>query len=140
MVRFLDSSVFLHAYLKPERRLSPDERRVKDAASRILQRIEEGEEVATSVVHVSETVNIVETRLGLEKAIELLENALASENLSILTVSRGSYEGALAIASRYGVSPNDALAALLAKDMNITEVYSFDKHFDNIPFVKRVME
>jgi len=140
MVRFLDSSVFLHAYLKPGRRLSLDETLVKDAASRILQRIDEGEEVATSVVHISETVNIVEARLGLGRAIELLENALASENLSILTVSRGSYEGALAIVSRYGVSPNDALAALLARDMNITEVYSFDKHFDNVPFLKRVVE
>jgi len=38
------------------------------------------------------------------------------------------------------VSPNDALAALLARDMNITEIYSFDKHFDNVPFIKRAVE
>jgi len=140
MVRFLDSSVFLHAYLKPRRKLTLEEEQVKNAASRILQRVEGGEEVASSVVHLSEAVNIIEARLGLEKTLELLENTLASENISILTVKRRNYEEALAIASRYNVSPNDAIAALLSKDNNITEVYSFDKHFENIPFIKRTLK
>ena len=140
MVKFLDSSVFLHAYLKPKRKLSLEEEQVKVAASNIIQKVEEGEEVATSVIHLSEAVNIVESRLGLEKALELLENVLASENISILTVTRRNYEEALAIASRYNISPNDAIAALLSKENNITKVYSFDKHFDNIPFIKRTIK
>lgn len=139
MVKFLDSSVFLHAYLKPKRKLSLEEELIKVAALNIIQRVEEGEEVATSVVHLSEAVNIVEARLGLEKALELLEDALASENILILTVTRRNYEEALAIASRYNISPNDAIATLLSKENNISEVYSFDKHFDNIPFLKRAM-
>jgi len=140
MVRFLDSSVFLHAYLKPKRKLTPEEERVKHAATNILERVDEGENVTTSVIHLSEAINIVESRLGLKKALELLENSLATNNLSVLTVTRGHYEKALSLATRYGISPNDAVAALLSMEHGITEVYGFDKHFDNTPFIKRVTE
>jgi len=140
MVRFLDSSLFLHAYLRPTRELSQEENQIKRTAVEILTRVEEGEEVATSVVHISEVVNIVEARLGMQKALELLEDLLATENVSMLTVKRGDYEEALVIASRYGISPNDAVAALLSRDSSISEIYSFDKHFDNIPLVKRITE
>ncbi len=140
MARFLDSSVFLHAYLKPMRKLSLGEEHVKKAALNILRKVEEGEEVATSVVHISEAINIVEARLGLDEALRFLENSIAIESLLTLSVTVGDYEQALAAASRYKVSPNDAVAALLSRNMNITEVYSFDKHFDGIPFVKRVTE
>ncbi|MFQ6076056.1 MAG: type II toxin-antitoxin system VapC family toxin [Candidatus Bathyarchaeia archaeon] len=112
----------------------------KKAAIEILGRVEEGEEVATSIIHVSEAINIVEARVGLRESLEFIENALATENLSILPVSRGSYEEALFVALRYGISPNDAVAALLSEDLGITEVYSFDKHFDNVPFITRIME
>ncbi len=140
MVKFLDSSVLLHAYLRPRRKLSPEEDRVKNVALEMLRRVEEGEDVATSVVHLSEAVNIVEARLGLKEALKLLENSIATENLVVLTTTRGNYEEALAIATRYKISPNDALAALLSRNANITEVYSFDKHFDNIPFIRRIAE
>jgi len=140
MARFLDSSVFLHAYLRPRKKLSPVEEERKKEAVRILDRIEGGEESATSVIHVSEVINIVESRLGLAKALELLENLLATENLSILAVSRREYEQALAVAARYGVSPNDAVAALVSREEDVSEIYSFDKHFDSIPFVKRITE
>ncbi len=138
MARFLDSSVFLHAYLRPRKKLSPAEEERKNEAVSILDRIEEGEESATSTIHVSEVINIVESRLGLAKALELLENLLATENLTILAVARREYEQALAVATRYGVGPNDAVAALVSRDEDIAEVYSFDKHFDSIPFVKRI--
>ncbi len=69
-----------------------------------------------------------------------MDYTLASENISILTVKRRNYEEALVIASRYNVSPNDAVAALISRDNNIAEVYSFDKHFENIPFIKRTIK
>jgi len=92
MVRFLDSSIFLHAYLKPKRKLSAEENEIKRTAVEILKRIEEGEDVATSVVHVSEVANIVEARLGLKKALELLENLLATKNILVLTVKLNSWK------------------------------------------------
>jgi predicted nucleic acid-binding protein len=53
-------------------------------------------------------------------------------------VQRRDYEEALVLSSRYKVSPNDALACIVSRRMRISEVYSFDKHFDKIPFIKRL--
>ena len=52
-MRFVDSNVFVHAILKPSRRLENHEAKIKKRAKSILKRIEEGEEAATTVVHVS---------------------------------------------------------------------------------------
>ena len=138
MARFLDSSVFLHAYLRPKRRLRDAERKVKQRASAIIENIEKGEEVVISTIHLSEVLNIMEARLGLEKAVQFLEDVLATENIKVEGVGRRDYEEALVMSSRYKVSPNDAVACVVSKRMNISEVYSFDKHFDRIPFVKRL--
>lgn len=62
MARFLDSSVFLHAYLRPKRKLTPEEEEVKARAAKIMTRVEEGEPVATSAIHLAEALNIVEAR------------------------------------------------------------------------------
>ena len=47
--RFMDASVFVHAYLKPKRPLKPQEVGVKEVAKRIVTRINGGERVLTSV-------------------------------------------------------------------------------------------
>ncbi len=138
MARFLDSSVFLHAYLRPKRRLRDAEKEVKQRASAIIGNVEKGEEVIISTIHLSEVLNITEARLGLEKAVQFLENILATENIRIEGVQRRDYEEALVIASRYKISPNDAVACVVCRRMNISEIYSFDKHFDKVPFVKRI--
>jgi len=69
-VAFVDASVFVYAFLKPRRRLQPHEASVKDAAENIVLRINEGEEVATSVVHFSEVCNVLEDYLPLEEALQ----------------------------------------------------------------------
>jgi predicted nucleic acid-binding protein len=138
MVRFLDSSVFLHAYLKPKRELNDAEKEIKKKAINILENIEKGEEVVTSTVHISEILNIIEARLGLDAAIRLLEDLLAMENIRIEKVDKKDYEEALVVSSRYKISPNDAIACAISLRMNISEVYSFDKHFDRVPFIKRI--
>jgi len=73
MARFLDSTVFLHGYLKPRREITPLEEQTKKAAIQILTRIEQGEEVITSAVHISEVINVVESRLELNRALELMQ-------------------------------------------------------------------
>ncbi len=78
MARFLDSSIFLHAYLKPRRKLKDTEKKIKENASNILESVERGEEVVISTVHVSEVLNIIEARLGLDRAVHFLEDLLAN--------------------------------------------------------------
>jgi len=136
-MRFIDSNVFLHAFLRPRRGLTDEEQRIKEKAKNIIGLIDEGEEVVTTAVHVSEVVNIVESGLGLQRSLGLLAWVVSKPNIQVYSVTVESYERALSVAQERGVSANDALAFLAMRDSGITEVYTFDKHYDQLD-VKRL--
>ncbi|MFH7836032.1 MAG: PIN domain-containing protein, partial [Candidatus Aenigmatarchaeota archaeon] len=59
-MRFLDANIFIYAYYKPKRQLSQKEKQMKDYAKKIVNDISQGkEEIVTTVVHLSEIVNIL---------------------------------------------------------------------------------
>ncbi len=128
-VTFIDSSVFLHAYLRPRREMRPEEVKVKEEAKGILLRVEAGERVATTVVHLSEIANIVESRVGLAESVGLMAWLLSAGNVEVLPVSRSDYAAAVSVAKRRGVSVNDALAYVKMLELGIRRAYSFDRHF-----------
>jgi len=123
-MRFVDSNVFLHAFLRPRRELSEEEGRVKEAAKEIVREIEGGEGVAV--------VNIIESGLGLPRSLGFLAWAISSANMDVYPTDVGDYGSALSVARDRGVSANDALAYLLMKKRGLDEVYSFDRHFDQL--------
>ncbi len=136
-MKFLDSSVFLHAYLRPRRKLKPREEELKKRAKKIIERIDSSEEdVLTTVIHVSEIVNMIESWLGLKESLSILARFLSLRNISIVGVSESDYEEALTISIHYNISVNDAIAYLKMKENNINEIYTFDKHFKNLPGIK----
>jgi len=85
------------------------------------------------VVHLSEILNIVESRVGLKQSISLLAGILSLQNILIVDVNIDDYKKALLVADKYNVSINDALAYIKMKENNIKEIYTFDKHFKNLP-------
>ena len=137
-MRFVDSNIFLYAFLIPHRALTREEQRVKDEAKAIVRRIEEGEEVATTTVHLSEVVNIIETGVSLQRSLGFLAWVITSENVRVYPVTVEDYEGALLIAKDNNISANDALAHLSMKAQRLREIYSFDKHFDQIKDIIRL--
>ncbi len=138
-MRFLDSSVFLHAYLRPRRRLSPREEELKERAREIIRRVDLGEEtVLTTIVHVSEILNIIESWISLYESIRVLARLLSLNNINIAGVNKDDYIEALSISSRYSVSVNDAIAYIKMQENNINEIYTFDKHFKSLPGIKIV--
>jgi predicted nucleic acid-binding protein len=139
-LRFIDSNVFLHAFLKPRRKLTQKELKIKEKAKTIVKSIEEGEEVATSTVHLSEIVNIIEATLGLEKSLGLLAWIITMDNIEIYSVGLGHYEASLPLAKEKGISANDAIAYLFMKSYGLNEIYSFDKHFDLLKDIARIPE
>ncbi|KXA96268.1 twitching motility protein PilT [candidate division MSBL1 archaeon SCGC-AAA259J03] len=139
-MRFVDASVFVHAYLKPKRELEPHEKKIKEGARRIIQRIEKGEEVSTSVVHLSETANILEGFFPLEKALSLESSILTKDNIRVMNVSRKDYLNAMGRALEEEKGLNDLLAYVLMKKENQSEIYSFDKDFDEIEGIERINE
>ena len=136
---FVDANVFVYAFLKPSRKLDDDAIEIKERAKKIIQRIEEGERAATSLVHVSEVANVLEAGMNLARLSELLKTILGKENMLVLEPTRDDYLLALDLAPEEGVGPNDALAIVLMSRNDIHEIYSFDKHFDDIEGIKRIV-
>jgi len=139
-VAFVDASVFIYAYLKPKRKLQPHEVSVKDAAKKIVLRINEGEEVTTSVVHFSEVCNVLEEYLPLEEAFTIEKGLLLRDNIVISKVSEDDYLKALSIAEDQQVGANDALAYVVMKEAGLRTIYSFDKDFDAFTDINRMVE
>jgi predicted nucleic acid-binding protein len=137
-LRFVDSNVFLHAFLKPRRKLTRQEEKIKNQAKGILRNLEGGEEAATTTAHLSEVLNIIETGLGLDRSLGFLAWVAASENMSIIPVTMEDYEIALPAAKDNHVSANDALAYVSMKGRHIGEIYSFDRHFDQFKDIVRL--
>jgi len=137
-LRFVDSNIFLHAFLKPRRKLTQKELKIKDESKAIVKRIEGGEEVAMSTAHLSEVVNIVETSLGLEKSLGFLAWIVTMDNIEVYSVGLGHYETSLPLAKDNEISANDALAYSLMRSYGLKEIYSFDKHFDQLKDIVRL--
>jgi len=127
---FVDSNIFLHAFLTPRRELTKEEQRVKDESKAIVKIIEDGEEVAMTTVHLSEVINIVESGLGLQRSLGFLAWVIAKDNIKVHPTAIEDYETALTTAREKDISANDAIAYLSMKTHGSTEIYSFDKHFD----------
>ena len=137
-MRFVDSNVFLHAFLRPRRELTEEELVVKEGSKEIVARIEEGEEVAMTAVHLSEVINIVESGLGLRRSLGLLAWAISKENVVVYPTTMVDYEGALPLAGDKGISTNDAIACLSMRAHGLNEIYTFDRHFDQIEDITRL--
>ena len=137
-MRFIDSNVFIHAYIKPKRKLQEHEKKIKEEAKTIVARVNEGEEVATTVVHLGETANLLEDFMPLETALKVIRSLLLKDNIQIAEISSQDYLSALPMAEESAVSLNDALAYTFMTRKGIVEIYSFDKDFDKLEKVIRV--
>jgi len=135
-MRFLDANVFIYAYYKPRGNLSDRARWMKEEAKRIIKRINEGERVVTTVVHLSEVNNFLKKALTPERLQNLLLDLYSLDNLEIIDVTAGEYLSAISMISETGLDVNDCLAIKVMRDWGIDEIYSFDKGFDG--FVTRL--
>jgi predicted nucleic acid-binding protein len=139
-VAFVDANVFVYAFLKPKRKLQPHEQKIKEAAKKIVTRINEGEETVTSVVHFSEICNVLEDHLPIQEACTLEKGLLLLENIAVQEVSEEHYLKALAIAEELQIGANDALAYVLMKEEGINRIYSFDKDFNEFKDIRTITE
>lgn len=137
-MKFADANVFIYSILKPKRKLTKPEEEIKENAKRIFHRINEGEEVVISTAHVSEIANVLEDAINLTFSLSFSKDLLLKPNIEVEQVDEEHYVAALVLAEKKGVSANDALAYRIMEEKNISEVYSFDKHFDNLPVIRVV--
>lgn len=136
---FLDTNVVVHALLKPKRQLSQQDIILKAKAKRIVERIDKGEQVLTTVVHFSEMINIFGS-FDKSYAKEFAERFLSKKSIRIEPISREMYMIAIAYANEYELDINDCLALVVMTQNNIAVIYSFDADFDSVPGITRRTE
>lgn len=138
-MRFLDANVFIYAYYRPRRELSEREKAMKDSAKDILSRVSEGKEnVVTTVVHVSEAVNILKHGMPLEELVDMVLDLFTLNKISVLGISYREYLSAIELGRDLKLDPNDALAVLIMRLQDLTEIYSFDQDFERIKNIVRL--
>jgi len=138
--RYVDASVFVHAYLKPRRKLTPGEENLKKRAQAIVARINRGEAVLLSTVHFAEIANVLEDWMALGDAQAVQLGLATMDNVGLLTVRRSDLLDALALASETEVGTTDALAVVLMEQEGTSDIYSFDRDFDRFEGVHRVAQ
>lgn len=139
-MRFVDTNIFIYAFLKPKRRLSEQEIKIKKSSQEILRRVENGEKAAVSVIQISEIVNLLTAVGTLELAQSFLERIFSLPSLQIFTIEPEDYFLANELSKKLKAGINDCLTFLLMQRHKIKEVYSFDKDFDRFLGIKRVGE
>ncbi|MFQ6074631.1 MAG: type II toxin-antitoxin system VapC family toxin [Candidatus Bathyarchaeia archaeon] len=148
-VRFIDSNIFYY-HLVQDKTYGPN-------ATGIIGRVRDGEPAATSVIVVSELMSLFEFRIlqihrrddlsSAQKAllIKRFESAMSSfydliTSLVHLDKLGCAWDEALEAFVHmldYGLDFNDALNVAVMKRNNIQSLYSLDKAFDRVPWLKR---
>jgi predicted nucleic acid-binding protein len=138
-LRFLDANIFVYAFYRPSRRLSSREQRMKEESKRILEAITDGKEKAiTTMVHLSETVNILKHGMDPPNLADLVVQLLSLDNLRTETVDRDQYLAAAELGRDLNRDPNDALAVLVMREHKLREVYTYDGDFDELEGIVRL--
>lgn len=131
-MRFVDTNIFL-------RFLVNDDPVQADACEALFRKAIEGEEsLFTSEMVIAEIVWVLESYYNLEKtAIQVsVEKILNTHNLHC--PNREIIINALSIYVEKNIDYIDAYNAFLLKVNEVFEIYSYDKHFDRIDWIKRI--
>jgi uncharacterized protein (UPF0335 family) len=96
--------------LEPKRELSEDGKRIKEVSKKIVERIDCGEDVITTIVHLSEVANILEDVAGIYFAAKFIRDVLLKKNITV-----EDHIESTVFAEEWGISVNDALAYLVMK-------------------------
>jgi len=138
-MKFLDANIFIYAYYKPKKTLTEKEAAMKEQAQKIISNISEGkDQIVTSVVHISEIVNIIKNGMPTDMLTQIILGLFMLENVNILDVTKEAYFSAVEMGNDYKLEPNDALAVDLMRQNGINEIYSFDDHFDKVDGITRL--
>ena len=132
-MRFIDANVFIYAVLKPKTALPESVLKRKTAAKEIFLRVNAGEPVTTTTVHLSEVANVLEDAADLGFACDLVSALLSKPSIIVQPVSADNYRESARLAQKYSISINDALALVVMEQRGIDEIYTFDRHFSQTP-------
>lgn len=132
-MRFVDANVFIYVLVK-----SPE----KDyqISQRILKRIENGEETATSLAVIQEVVDWLEYNNRKKEVRSFLTAANSYLTMNKLNTTWDDFLTALNDVDEHNIDFVDALTLRTMKKNKINEIYSNDKDFDRVKSIERIWE
>jgi len=132
-MRFVDANVFIYVLVK-----SP--KKDYEISKKILERIEKGEEAATSLAIIQEVVDWLEYN-NRKKEIRSFLTAINSYlTMNKLQLIWNNFLPALEDMYEKQIDFVDSLTLQIMKQNKISEIYSNDKDFDRINWTKRIWE
>ena len=130
-MRFVDANVFIYVLVK-----SP--KKDYEISKKILERIENGEEAATSIAIIQEVVDWLEYN-NRKKEIRSFLTAINSYlTMHKLNIMWDNFLPALEEMYANQIGFVDSLTLQIMKQNKISEIYSNDKDFDRINWTKRI--
>jgi hypothetical protein len=132
-MRFVDANVFIYVLVK-----SP--KKDYEISRGILERIEAGEETATSLPVIQEVVDWLEYNNRKKEVHSFLTAVNSYISLEKLSVSWDDFLPAMYDVQKRAIDFVDALTLQEMKKRKITQIYSNDKDFDRVDWVKRIWE
>ncbi|MEM2305407.1 MAG: type II toxin-antitoxin system VapC family toxin [Candidatus Methanomethylicia archaeon] len=130
-MRFVDANVFIYILVK-----SPKEDYLTSKS--ILKRIEDGEEAITSTSIIQEVVEWLEYN---NRHKEVKKFLIALNSYVAMRKVETSWREMLDAASdmeKYDLDFVDALTLQVMKRNNVTEIYTNDRDFDRVEWVRRI--
>ncbi len=142
--KFLDSNVLIHAFLKPKENITQRDSEIKRKSIDIVKKLQSGDlKVVLTTAQIFEVVNILESWISHQAAREIIDFLFTAKNIKIYAVTQKDLEEALTVAERYKdneIGINDCVTYIAMKNANISEILSFDKHFDTLADITRIEE
>ncbi len=138
---YLDANLFIYAYFKKRKNkvLTPKVKWMKKKAKEILKEInEEKEEYCISIIQLSEVVNLLKSVMSWQDLKEFIMGLYTNNSINITEVTKLVYLNAVDKITKYDMDPNDISAYLIMRELGITQIFTFDKHFQNLEGITRL--
>ena len=133
---YIDANIFIYAYFKPKKGvvLSEKIKWCKKEAKRIVKSMNEEENsYCISLIQLSEVVNLLKTVMSWEDLQKFIMGLFSNSSIEITEMTKMIYINAVNKMVEYNMDSNDISALLLMKEKDINKIYTFDRHFENIP-------
>lgn len=132
-MRFVDANVFIYVLVK-----SP--KKDFEISKRILKRIEKGEETATNLAVIQEVVDWLEYSNRKKEVRSFLTAVNSYLTMNKFHITWDNLLTALEDVDKHKIDFVDALTLQTMEKNKITEIYSNDKDFDRVQWIKRIWE
>jgi len=137
-LRFVDASVFVHAFLKPKRKLKPNEVEIKEGCEGDCEENKRGRGSWSNCGTASRDREYTGEVQPLEKAQQVERFLLYAPNVKVYGVEENICLKALDVAEEKEIGLSDAIAYVVMLQHNVREIYSFDRDFDKLEGIVRV--